>query len=481
MDPGPMRQRRLHSTKAPLREAERQLESIRIKGEKDPGLIILIDPGMDYLSLKVQDLFPEASCLSLYTLHEQFQERLDSPHPAFLFPDSKALLSWLELRLPSFLLRDPRFLIHPVNRLIRRTFYEALEEELHALVRKTQAELITTGHFSPALLRNLRRNLGRVSLKGAPEFHKTALLPVVAASGPSLADHADFLLAEREGIFLISLPSSLSFLESKGIWADALVSIDQGYWACRQLDRSHRENFCEIWAGLGSCLPTRDPGKLRFFPSDNPLHSYFEVRNTEGLPEVSEAATVSATAIELAQALFGNPVLVLGMDLSTPGLASHVHPHNFDAFHDSRASRIRPIETQRLGSALHARSSLEIYLQWFMSQSGRWKGSVFQPSGYEPTGLDEIERPEDLLGRERSLPQTSHRRRLPPDSRSLLASVEALGDPFYLLKAGPGEFDQDYLLRQLDFFAYKDALAGKEEGKQRLRLAIKELGACSSN
>src|SRR5690606_25087676 len=106
---------RLHSKRDPFLEAERQLRTI--PDPESAGLFLFVDPGMDYLSQKALELFPQASRLSLYTDRFQLEQRIASSSPAFCFHDTENLLAWLEPRLPSILLRNPRFLIHPISRL----------------------------------------------------------------------------------------------------------------------------------------------------------------------------------------------------------------------------------------------------------------------------------------------------------------------------------------------------------------------------
>jgi hypothetical protein len=373
--------RSFHSKYSPEKEAQRQFDLFL---SMNPGgnLVFFFNPGENHLA-KVASIRGFRS-ISLYTKGWGFPDRVFIGRWDREFSDIGSLIQWIDPLLPLLLLLSPRFFFHPSFLSIDPEEGNIFQTTFSKILATKKRELMTSGFFSAAYKRNILKNLGRrgsTSTTSLSGLFSSGRVPCIVASGPGLAKYKNFLPKERHKLFIICLPSSISFLHGLNIEPDCIVTTDPGYWAGLSLDFLPPTWNCPILASTTSCLGSaKNFGKERtqFFSQNTAIEEVAlggaDFRDMEIVPE---RGTVAATAMEIVLSFTPNYCLFVGFDLKATQQSSHVHPHPFDPFFLQGTSRLLPFETRLYERGVRSREALEHYRNWFHFNRGLWDGRVF--------------------------------------------------------------------------------------------------------
>jgi|GEM_PF-1953692 hypothetical protein len=173
------------------------------------------------------------------------------------------------------------------------------------------------------ILKNLAANLPRV-LESAPVsnlWSSAAGVPaLVVAPGPSLRDALPLIAAHRDAAILIAIDTALPILVKHGISPDLIVSLD-----FTELNARH---FDGVDAGIGilAASPVIDPQITRRYAGRTYFFSHHAARLIHKLPsltclgELKAHSSTAHAAYHLARRMGCAPIVLIGNDLSFPGL-----------------------------------------------------------------------------------------------------------------------------------------------------------------
>ncbi len=428
----------LHSRYDPMREAERYLD--RALGEAArggrglgeareslPATILLLGPGLGYLTSAIRRRLPKCHLIAVSALNAvqpDHKENVDvyvdlsAGDPARLL--SRALrpadVSGLEL-----LEWEPELRAAPDAAAAARA---AVRE----LVARYNAEVATTAFFGQRYIKNAVRTLLFAEDARTPA---PGVRPIcIAASGPSLEQSWRWIAENRAAVEVWALSSATPALRARGITADALVHQDAGYYATLHLAETARDAASADSPRSGSpeaetppvLMPSTaalPPRELRSTPIlfDQGTAIEKELFTALGIDptRITETGTVAATATLLALDRSPGTVYLSGLDLSRRDIRAHATPHAFEPYLLRRESRLRPLYSQLAAEA-------------FERTEGRRTHASGRDQGRAPKQRARTERSLDVYAAWfRNLPpdQARRLRRLSPSPVDL--GIEAVG------------------------------------------------------
>lgn len=404
----------LHSRRDPATEAQRFLASQT--GQRTPATVLLVAPGLGYLSREVRRRFPSARIITLHLSTFARNHAVFSPgevwDPSRSEPVDRFLSRLLrEEDLPGLLplFWRPGLAAFP-------DVAESVQEAVHTILSRLNANLATLGTFGPRWFRNALANYLRSDHWAVIEpGHKPI---VVVAPGPSLEAILPTLRRTRQSLVILAPASALRPLMHQDMLPDLVIHQDAGFFSGEHLRHLAGDPVAArvplLQAQSARPLPAL-PFPRSWILYDHPAQVLFARTGSPAVAPGQELGTVTATASAWALARSRAPVYLAGVDLATRDIQSHVRGHAFDSYHRSRESRLAPAETVPLsriagtpsvspspekagtGGSTSWRSAadLSVYAGWFRSLTADGRLRRLLPSpvdlGLPEASLRELE------------------------------------------------------------------------------------------
>lgn len=355
----------LHSTYNPSSESTRFADSIKIS--YNPKVLIIFEPGFDYLYPLLKNKFPGCKigkisiikelnnakwdfCFN-YSSIEHFTDYLKSNF------SEEELLSTILLNWPSALKLFPDEAASVALR-----YKQAMEY--------AKTVLVTRQYFEKKWFLNSLNFFKYLNSYAAFSKNKLNCPVIITASGPSLTEALPLLQKYNENCFIIALSSSLSVLYKNNIVPDLILSTDGGYYAAQHLKKTVK--FTDIPLGLTTeafCQKSTLHQNiiLPLFYNDSP---FLEIIKESKIPfyEVQRNGTISGTALKFAQKLTDSNIYFCGLDLIEQKGFQHTQPNELELNSCKIYNKLQTSELKNYRSSL-PNISLKIYADWFASQS----------------------------------------------------------------------------------------------------------------
>ena len=372
-----------HSKYNPTSEGEKF--AANIQADFSPLCVFIIEPALSYCAPFLRKRFPNA-VLAALRFSDDFSESDSKWDFVFhlkksgkineMLPLSEALFSALgEEKLISSLAFDwnPTKLAFPSENL-------AVWNEIKKAVLKARDVLGTRSYFSKRWLKNALIFAANVQ---HPFLLKNLNKPVIiAASGPSLESSLPFLKKFRASYFLIAVSSAFLPLSRNGIESDLVMSSDGGYWAKKHLDFPKNQAKTVFALEAESAVPKKLLAHSAILPlvyADGLERDLLAAIHCPAL--FSERnGTVAGTALSFACSLTNGNIYLCGLDQAPAPAFQHTQPNALETDNAKKDFRLRTTETRLTSSRFLSAPSLEIYRNWFISNSERFSSRVFRLS-----------------------------------------------------------------------------------------------------
>jgi hypothetical protein len=377
----------LHSPYNPQREAERFLDS---RGEENAGTVLILGPGLNYLYGLCSDRYPNAKIVSIYYQAELYRRRKEGLPFHHLFSDSSSLRNFLHEILNDIDLEGLTVIEWPRSAELFPDISSHVNKTVKEVLQQLHGNFITSDQFGRKWVLNAVKNC---IYQYSPADSMVLSKPLfIAASGPSLENSLD-LLADRGGKFhVVSLPSSIDALRSRGIKIDFIILTDAGYSTrhhLHSLNGSGQESAPLLLRSLSSHFSSFMNGlPSLFFASPGGIEELF-IRTLYDTPLfLPPNGTVAGTAFELFRTVPSLPVYFAGLDFDYTDVRSHVRPHPFYNLYRHSDSRVSPFLSQIFERRVQFRSSsraFSTYLSWFNSFPAADSSKVYRvcPSRFD--------------------------------------------------------------------------------------------------
>ena len=374
----------LHSKYNPKNEGERFVQNIQ--ADFSPLCVFIIEPALSYCAPFLRQKFPKAKiCAIRFT--DDFSETDGNWDFVFHLKNSTA-------NTQIFSLCDDLFDCFGEENLISSIFFdwtptkqafasESLEtwNEIKKAVLKARDVLGTRSYFAKRWLKNSL--IFAKNVRHAHILQKVSLPVIVAASGPSLKTSLPYLKKFRESFFLIALSSAFMPLSKHGITPDLVISSDGGYWAKKHLEFSGSKAFDAIFTleaeGAASKKIISERKILPLIYNDGLEKDFLDAIGCPYM--ISERnGTVAGTALQFALNLTDGNVYLCGLDQAPAPAFQHTQPNSLETDNARKDFRLRNAETRISASRFNSAASLEIYRNWFISNSECFKKRTFRLS-----------------------------------------------------------------------------------------------------
>ncbi|NIZ41107.1 DUF115 domain-containing protein [Entomospira entomophila] len=404
----------IHSTYNPTREAEKFIQNFLVHHYKEGQTIFILGSGLGYLEVVLNSLYPNIPFVSIDFI--TYPQNLGGEKLTFIY-DENDPISIQKLRIDlqnqlSSVLTDENFslyaiMIWPVARQIFPSAIGYIEEYVHRL--KTSS--LTLQHFSWRWLRNGFRNI--------LWWNQQLILPryrsvVVIAAGKTLEIALPFLINKQENYYFVVASSAVKTCRAYGLEPDLVVSIDGGYHAGVYMQDADGLEIINTFTGIAH-------ENTSFLGFKNSFFDQLVSKEICVTPFSRWGGTVMSTAIELAQQIAIEEIILVGQDLTISDYMTHAKPHhlydNILSYHD----RYKTLYSQYYPIESHSRETLPMYAQWFRESQWRESSNIIirrlLPSEVDlcipEIPLEEFLRSDDRLGKVKEyqyLPEQSYKR-----------------------------------------------------------------------
>ena len=369
----------LHSKYNPLGEAERFVQNLA--ADFSPLCIFILEPALSYCAPFLKKRFTGATICAIRFSH--FFSETDKNWD-FVFYSDKA--SGLELASNLFEALGEEKIISslvfdwPPSRLVFQEQSVFAWREIKKAILKARDVIATRAFFSKRWLKNSL--IFACEIKNTVTIGKISLPIVISSSGPSLKSSLPFLKKYRSSFFLISVSSSFMPLLKNGILPNLVMSSDGGFWAKKHL--SFSEDDCDTIFALEaeSAVPKKIFESKKILPL---IYDFGIERNFLDVVNcpyniTERNGTVAGTALFFALSLTDKNVFLCGQDLAPSPAFQHTQPNALEIDNAKRDFRLRNAETRMTRSRFDSERSLEIYRNWFVTNSEKFSGRVFRLS-----------------------------------------------------------------------------------------------------
>lgn len=345
-------------------------EALQFAEQTSPAdIFLLLGAGAGYHLKELSARFPdarflvmEASEADINFLKQTMPEikRLSVMPNITIFPEDELEKMLLQNYLPALY---PSFSVLELRSWCSERLEHTVEirQKIKAVLEKISCDFATQSHFGKIWQHNILKNIPAVKdIKNLPlPVNKTA---VIAAAGPSLDETADYICRNRKNVYVISTDTAYQPLRRRGIFCDAVVSIDgqavsQNHFA-GTIDAESLFIF-DIAANSQAVRKTAENGnQIIFSTSGHPLAELIQHINGKKsfFPLTSGAGTVTMAAVDFASKAGFSEITVLGADFGYTGGKSYAKGTYLDILFKAGENKLRTFETTF--SALQYRSPL---------------------------------------------------------------------------------------------------------------------------
>ncbi|WP_294429497.1 6-hydroxymethylpterin diphosphokinase MptE-like protein [uncultured Treponema sp.] len=369
----------LHSKYNPKNEGEKF--AANLQADFSPLCIFILEPALSYCAQFLKNRFPNAKICAIRYCKDFSQT--DYLWDKVFYLEKQNIISLEEVLFNALgeelLISSLAFDWQPSKSVFPEESFEVWSS-LKKAILKARDVIGTRAYFSKRWLKNSlifakNINYGFTLEKGDSPV-------IIAASGPSLKSSLPYLKKYRDSFFLIALSSAFMPLSKNGIQPDILISSDGGFWAKKHLafPGNASKPFFALEAESAAPIKLLNENKIIPLCYDDGLERDF--LDTISVPYMlsERNGTVAGTALCFAHSLTNGKIYLCGLDQCPSPSFQHTQPNALEIDNAKKDFRLSTAETRITKSRFNSAAVLEIYRQWFVSNSSRFSKRVFRLS-----------------------------------------------------------------------------------------------------
>ena len=360
----------LHSNYAPVKEAQRFVENLKLPYQ--PSSIIITEPGLSYCAEFLRKTFPFIK-IGAIRYSDSFCEYDKYFDFVLNYYDAKDFESYLESKLSEEELLKVFFIAWPASSQIFKEEDKIVWEAIKAALERSKTLLITRQYFEKKWFINSCRFLSLVSktVELNLPVNKAAL---IISSGPSLIPFINYIRENQTKFYIICLSSAISVCLANGIKPDLCMSTDGGYWAGEHLKVLKNADIPLALPAEAYCSKEL-LSKLTILPLDygDGISSQLLSHQNFKCMKAVRNGTVSGTALLFAASYCTKDIFLCGLDMASQKGFQHTQPNQLEinaSLHDSKTSS----KFTRLTRSELTNGSMDIYKDWFCKTPLNLKG-----------------------------------------------------------------------------------------------------------
>ena len=360
----------LHSNYAPLKEAERFVENLKLPYQ--PSLIIITEPALSYVSSFLRKRFPDIrlGVIRYSNDFESYNKAFDLVFNYFEHPDFEA---YLEKALNEEELLKCLFIPWTPSSQAFGETDKLVWKSIKAALERAKTLLITRQYFEKKWFINSCNFVRYTKNLICYDFPVNKDLLIIS-SGPSLNAFIDTIKNNQNKFFIICLSSAISVCLKNNIIPDLCMSTDGGYWASEHIKALYKHDI-PLALPAEAYIKKSLFSKLRLLPldyGDGFSHELLLASKIKKVPALRNG-TVSGTALHFALSNFTKNIYLFGMDMAAQKSFQHSQPNQLEINASLFDNRIKNKMSRIYKSGL-TNGSLDIYRQWFVNNPFQTKG-----------------------------------------------------------------------------------------------------------
>lgn len=388
----------IHSRYSPEKEADKFLKN----NIKHPQTLLILGAGLGYLFKVLAEQYPHTKIISIPYNKELGDKSLElNPQKRKQWDGICDLSQFIRESINEYNLKGLQVLEwEPVTRHYT-DLNKMVQDIIVKRVRLLNGNIMTTRRFGKRWLNNTIRNF--LTIESYIKDFTINKPVVIIASGQSLEESITSLKTIRNSVCILSLSSASLALEYYGIKPDMVFSTDPGYYS-----KLHITGNEEIVV-----MPLTNAKKGRFHTLLLNQGNFFEEEliNRSSLPHISirENGTVAGTALEFALTYSSGKIYLLGQDLQSSDILSHIQPYAFDNLLHKDDKRTNPYYSTMYKRYINQGLSFKTYRDWF-SRTGSLFPDRIKRINKNSTAIEFIEdiTKEQFLKEIKTSPSTNH-------------------------------------------------------------------------
>lgn len=253
-------------------------------------------------------------------------------------------------------------------------------QEIKKAILKARDVIGTRSYFSKRWFKNAL--IFTAHIQHPVVLEKTRLPILIAASGPSLHASIPYIKKFRSSFFLIALSSAFMPLAAHEITPNLVMSSDGGFWAKKHLDFHPQPSDTIFALETESAVPKSILESKKILPliyEDSLGKDFLDSLSIPFLIS-KRNGTVAGTALEFAFDFTHEKIYVCGLDQAPAPAFQHTQPNALEIDNAQTDFKLRTKESRITFSRFRSETSLEIYRNWFISNSDYFAKRVFRLS-----------------------------------------------------------------------------------------------------
>lgn len=357
----------LHSKYSPIREAEKFIKT----NIKATGTVIIIGAGLGYLYTAIENLNPHIAVIGIPLNKDlgELSRKLNNTNRE-QWDLTVTVLSFLNSVINTNNIKGLQVLEwEPTAKAFKEISLE-INKTLVSKIRRVNGNLLTTVRFGRLWIKNSIKNYLRTD-RYITDFNIYKPV-VIVASGSSLNKSFILLKEIREKIVIIALSSANMALKENNITSDLIFSTDPGYYSKLHL------NISDSIIAMPLTNSTTSGNTVLLLNHGNSFEK--DIIEAGKIPSIKlpENGTVAGTALEFALKQSRSEIFLLGLDLESSDLVSHVTPYAFDNLLKDQEKRNNPYYSIMYKRWVNQGVSFKTYRDWFSNISLKNPNRIFR-------------------------------------------------------------------------------------------------------
>jgi hypothetical protein len=389
-----------HSIYDPLKESQRLIEGLELK---EGDLIIILGFGLGYHVLELLAKGCKGATLLVVEadpgIFRTAMETLDlgpilrrEEIVVAVGLDQDGMIEVLNSKINLLRAGDVKIIEHPPSMRTYPEYYRWAKELIKDYIDITLTNLASLDRHGWMWYENALANLTEIAEnEGVSKLFGAfpGVPAVVVSAGPSLDKNVECLRGFENSVIIIVVDTALKILQRRGLRPHLVVSVDGLLDNYRHFQGAKTQGLCLV------AEPMTYPDILKSFQGHKLIASIGGpiVEWVEGLVgkkgELKAGGSVSTIAFQLARRMGCDPLILVGQDLSFPGMKFYAQGTYRDDLWGEAANRFHTLEMSHRsliqadsvfmvprsgGGEVPTHSNITGYLRWFKYELGKTKG-----------------------------------------------------------------------------------------------------------
>ena len=372
----------LHSKYSPVKEAEKFVKT----NLQDGNTAVVIGAGLGYIYKAIAETYPDIKIVGIplnrelaqYSLEKNWTERYQWDMTTDLNQFLSSTINTNNISGLQIVEWAPSSKIFSEQSL-------SVNNKLLSHIRVINGNLLTTARFGRLWLKNSIRNfLITENYISIPTISKPV---VIAASGVSLSRYFKAIHTVRDKIFLVALSSATMALMDNKISPDLVFSTDPGYYSKLHL------NYTDSTLAIPLSNSSSAGREILLLNQGNFFEQDFISEAALPALRINENGTVAGTALDFALRYSSNKIYLIGQDLETSDIISHVSPYAFEKLLENESNKINPLYSIMYKRYINQGVTYKTYRDWFSSVSKKYPQRISRvsSSSLKIDGIEDID------------------------------------------------------------------------------------------